>query len=346
MTRKNGYRYFLSRFFFQIIGSWAIAPIGFLVAQALGQGANKYLYLYLIIASLSTGCGLFLNEILAPQNARLKRRSAWTTKSELACFSVMALLLFFYFIVLAEGSGAKVPTLAMVFLVFSSLVASWLSYSTSSLFCQALANESHKLPKRICLALGLLPPLVSQLFVVLISLAGSDISVPIGSILVGLTIFAPSSIQYLFAMSSLRGRSLGFSPAGMATITPFRYELFAILTTVLSISMATTLLKSHIAGSASSYSNLAFLALNITGTIAMVFAKSSFLIGSIEGSSPDGTLRLLGYITSASLSILALGAHLLFPGLFGQFIASFVLIILLSICMQLLLRSARTLSLL
>lgn len=341
MIRDSGYKYFLSRFVFQVSGSWIIAPIGFLVAQALGQGANKYLYLYLIIVSLSTGCGLFLNEVLAPKNRYLKCRSEWITKSELACFSVFTLSLFFYFVFLSEGDGVKIPGLAIVFLVFSSLVASWLSYGTSSSFCRALGNESYKLSKRVCLSLGLIPPLVSQLFIVLISLAGSDVSAPLGFILVCLTIFTPSLVQYLYAKAFLKEQPPNIFFTAIPRITPFRFELFAVLSTILSMSIAVTLVKSRIAEAASSYSNLAFLALNAFATIAMISAKSYFLTGSIGGSSSDLALRLLGYIVPLSLSVLAIISDLLLPSVFHQFSTSFALLILLSVCMQLSLRSAR-----
>jgi hypothetical protein len=345
MIRNSGYRYFLSRFVFQVAGSWIIAPIGFLVAQALGQGANKYLYLYLTIVSLSTGCGLFLNEVLAPKNTYLKCRSEWITKSELACFSVLTLSLFFYFVFLSEGYGLKIPGLAIVFLVFSSLVSSWLSYGTSSSFCRALGNESYKLSKRVCLSLGLFPPLVSQLFVVLISLAGSDVSAPLGYILVCLTVFTPSLVQYLYAKAFLKEQPPNIVSTAISRISPFRFELFAVLTTILSMSIAVTLIKSRIAEAASSYSNLAFLALNAVATIAMISAKSYFLAGSIGGPSSDLALRLLGYIVSLSLSVLVIMSDLLLPGAFHQFSASFALLILLSVCMPLSLRSARYLSL-
>jgi hypothetical protein len=341
MIRNNGYRYFLSRFVFQVSGSWIIAPVGFLVAQALGQGANKYLYLYLSIVSLSTGCALFLNEVLAPKNTYLKCRSKWITKSELACFSVLTLSLFFYFVFLSEGYGLKIPGLAIIFIVFSSLVASWLSYGTSSSFCRALGNESCKLSKRVCLTLGLVPPLVSQLFIVLISLAGSDISAPLGYILVCLTIFTPSLVQYLYAKAFLKEQPPSIVSTGISKIATVRFELFAVLSTILSLSIAVTLVKSRIAEAASSYSNLAFLALNAVATIAMISAKSYFLAGSVGGSSSDLALRVPGYIVSLSLSALAIMSDLFLPSAFHQFSASFVVLILLSACMQLILRSAR-----
>jgi|694.fasta_scaffold137902_3 hypothetical protein len=345
MTGTGSYRYFLSRFFLQACGSWAITPIGFLVAQALGQGANEYIYLYLTIASLSIGGSLILNEILAPQKLYLIRRSSWITKSEFACFSLSTLSILFYFFFLTEGIRIKVPGLAMVFLLSSSLAASWLSYGTSSLFCRALTNESFRLPKKMCLALGLLPTLASQLFVILISLADSRISVNIGYVLVGLTIFTPSFVQYIFVMASLSRYSARISSARTGLIKPFRYELIAILATASTISITTTLLKSRIADSANSYSNLAFLVLNIVATIAMISAKSSFLIGSPGVASSSILQRLLAYIISAGLSVLAHGAHLLLPSPFGGFIAYCAFIILLSICLQLLLRSTRSLSL-
>lgn len=323
-----------------------ITPIGFLVAQALGQGDNEYIYLYLTIASLSIGCSLILNEILAPQKLYLKHRSSWITQSEFACFSLSTLSILFYFSLLAEGPSIKVPGLAMVFLLSSSLAATWLSYRTSSLFCRALANKSFRLPKKKCLALGLLPTLASQLFVILISLANSRISVNIGFGLVGLTIFAPSMVQYIFVAASL-SRYLAETPSASIRLSkPFRYELIAILATASSLSVSITLLKSLISSSANSYSNLAFFVLNTIATIAMITTKSSFFIGSLGVASTSTLQRLLVYIISAGLSLLALGAHLLLPNPFGGYIAYCAFIILLSICLQLLLWSTRFLFLL
>jgi hypothetical protein len=346
MTGTSGKRYILTRFFFQVFGSWAVAPIGFLVAQALGQGDNKYLYLYLTITSLSAGCGLFLNEILAPQNAFLKRSSLRVANSELACFLFLALSLLLYFSLLAEQTGSSVPSMALVFLVLTALFSSWLSYSTSTIFCRALADKSSNLPRRTCFVLGLVPPIITQLFVIFISFVGSDIPVALGVTLVGLTTFVPSLSQYLYARASLGGRLVGFALERSVMIEKFRHEVLWMLISISAISFSATLLKGHIAELSNAYSNLSFLALNIVGTIVMLYTKSSFFVGSPRGFSLNPARRLLGYMATSSLSAFVVVAPLLVPGFSIQFTGSLALIILLSISMQLLLLSTRTLALL
>ncbi len=344
MSSQKSRTYFLSRFFAQIAGSWAITPIGFLLAQAMGQGSNQYLHLYLVLSSLTSGCGLFLNEILAPQGACLNVENSRFCKGEMICYAVSALSTSLYLILFA----AKVPwvafsTTAGIVLVLATLIALRLSYGSSLLFCRSLTSLGSVLPKRLCVVLGFLPPLVSQLFILMISLVGRDNLAAPGFALLVLIVLMPNLIQYIFAKFWVKGFGSDDCNLSQVMKPPFQGESLIVLLILTAASLTTTLLKSHLSSFAGSYSNLAFLAMNMLATVAMVFTKTSFLSRPLAIASIASDNRRAIYLTASLLCLNAFFVNISQLSSTAYCFWGFALIASLSISIQIVLYSSRSL---
>jgi len=290
MAKRSEKNYVSARFIFQAFGSWFVAPLGFLIAQVIGQGANKHIYLYLLITSLSAGIGLFLNEILAPQETR--RRSGGKLESQPESLSLLLLicLLLGYFYVydnrLADGNKI-LPCL----LTFATAVSTWFSYKTSRLLCTSLMDHAFKVSKRFCLTLGALPALCSQIFIVTVSMLGKHLNLIAGSLIVCLWLLLPSLLVYLFARIYLIDCTASDYANQKDLERSFTGEAIIIVLLLAATSYLVTILKSSVANSFGAFSNLGFIALNILSTAVMVATKSRFMVSYLNTSESNKTFN-------------------------------------------------------
>ena len=305
MTKRGEKNYVSARFIFQAFGSWFVAPLGFLIAQAIGQGANRYIYLYLLITSLTAGIGLFLNEILAPQETSRCDGGKLQSQPETLSLLLLICLLLGYFYIYDNrliDSNKILPCL----LAFASAASTWFSYKTSRLLCVSLMNNSLKMSKRFCLILGALPPLCSQIFIVTISMLGNHLNLITGSLLVCLCLSLPSFLQYLYARVYLI-KFIVFHSANQKDLeSALPGETVMIVLLLAFISCLGTVLKSSATNVFGSFANLAFIALNTFSTAAMIITKSRFLASSInESKHHKGSNRLGVYWLSASSLVIS-----------------------------------------
>lgn len=309
------------KFALTIVSSWIVGPAAVLVAHLSGWGSNAVLVAILLALSAGAPVQLLLNEFVA---AGVTANTLRATRIQLGIIIVAT----FFAIWAALASSIKLNSdepfkLAYATIAALTTISIWLSYKISLRYYGAVLSGAGD--NRLAIYVGITPGLVTLASFLIAITARQPMLFLLGAV-------APA-ISQIAVLALLTPNSTSLPQREQPGPKPLAWGvLVGVVSAVIAVGYATTLLRDYLAGVQVEYAALILVSLNLLGTVMISFSRASYLTSG----------QLLMGKMSVFAALMLVGGAALWP--FSTISSALVTLIALQLLVALILSIGRALS--
>ena len=307
--------YSLKLFSAQLLGSWLITPIAFLIAQLASQGESSYNFVILVLVGTLSPIIASANETVAIVLAQERGLADVKILISVPLMLSVCAGISIAWIALSDVSLGGSSFLDLLIIYFSAIFGFLFSFVSSYLFL--INAKTGLLSKRFAFFVGFLPNCAFQLLIIFSTFSYSFAFKQ--TFVASIALSFPSFCQMIYLYSrnrfafhsmllkvfrELSALSIKFKAPRLYLRSFCDYFVLFVATTVGSISV--TMIKVTMASSVVGYSNLIIVGFGVIASVLSMIARSLYVSSDKKSYSSAARSKNNSIMLVSSLSVMVL----------------------------------------